>query len=920
MRFAELAILLPCHSLEDFPLYHSGAEADGLLACFTALWHPALVASAKKLPTWYRADDPPEELNGVLLTIPQVSETVMLAGWAARAASEGACVVRNEHDRDEILRQALAGLGPDVPQVDAELAADFLALGFGYLQIELLSRRMRYMSSLDEVQIERQTLAAADAAIAGDRDTAKKHLSECFEVLIEARERFYPVDLYLIDITLTAESTIGKTLRQELSSSNHTNILISGELLDRVATDEPEVLALLRETWKAETATIVGGEYRENDTALLPIEDFLDQLSQGRATYKRHLNQTPTVFGRRRFGLAAWMPQVLTRAGFDGALHFTLDGGSFAKNERGRAQWEGVDGSTLECIARVPLDANAGGTFLNLTEKLGDAMDIDQVATVSFAHWPGQVSRWYDDLRRIAQFGPVLGRFVTLDDYFRSTNSPGFLTQFDPDGYRAPYLRRDVDGNAADPISRFVRKHRERAAYESIASMQLMTDGIAGKSVSNSPTHPTSGETPQAADASSEIPSAAQQLAAQLSPEKKGAARGSLVVNPLSFQRREAVEVVTPGGRQRRVVNVPSQGFAWISREASEPKPSRKQRAMLAEETTLRNEHLIVTIDPDTGAVGSIYEHRKRGNRLSQQLALRQTQANQGPIGGKRDAASDYSVMAADSVELTHSGSEWGEIVSRGRLVDRNGRTLAAFQQRTSLARGSRVLRLDIELEPTVLPKGDPWLNYYAARFAWADSGADLYRSVGMTPHHTSALRIESPHYVEIRGPDERTSILCGGLPYHRRVGMRMLDTLLVVAGETQTQFQLAIGVGLSHPLHAALGLMSPPVVVESEEPTPASSWLFHLDAKNLVATAWREMVEDGCLVGFRVRLLETTGRHTQATLRTFRQIASARHLTFRGSVLSELRVEDDAVHLDLTRYEWAEIEVRFPSGSAGSP
>ena len=63
MRYRELVILLPCHSLEDFPLHHTGDDADGLLACWSALWHPALLASAGALPRWFRADSPPADLN-----------------------------------------------------------------------------------------------------------------------------------------------------------------------------------------------------------------------------------------------------------------------------------------------------------------------------------------------------------------------------------------------------------------------------------------------------------------------------------------------------------------------------------------------------------------------------------------------------------------------------------------------------------------------------------------------------------------------------------------------------------------------------------------------------------------------------------------------------------------------------------------
>src|SRR5688572_13800026 len=135
MNFQELIILLPCHSLEDFPLHHEGDDAAGLLAAWTALWHPAFIHSAGKTPTWHRADDPPAELAGKLIVIPEVSESLILTGWPARAKNEGACVVRKTSDRGEILAAALAELDPLPQEIDPELVADFLALGLCYLQV-----------------------------------------------------------------------------------------------------------------------------------------------------------------------------------------------------------------------------------------------------------------------------------------------------------------------------------------------------------------------------------------------------------------------------------------------------------------------------------------------------------------------------------------------------------------------------------------------------------------------------------------------------------------------------------------------------------------------------------------------------------------------------------------------------------------
>src|SRR3954463_1019018 len=52
MNYRELIVLLPCHSLEDFPTYHEGDDAHSLLASWSALGHPALLAAAGQAPSW----------------------------------------------------------------------------------------------------------------------------------------------------------------------------------------------------------------------------------------------------------------------------------------------------------------------------------------------------------------------------------------------------------------------------------------------------------------------------------------------------------------------------------------------------------------------------------------------------------------------------------------------------------------------------------------------------------------------------------------------------------------------------------------------------------------------------------------------------------------------------------------------------
>ena len=103
--------------------------------------------------------------------------------------------------------------------------------------------------------------------------------------------------------------------------------------------------------------------------------------------------------------------------------------------------------------------------------------------------------------------------------------------------------------------------------------------------------------------------------------------------------------------------------------------------------------------------------------------------------------------------------------------------------------------------------------------------------------------QIESPHFVDICRGKQRTTLLCGGLPYHRRFGPRKLDTLLVVRGETARSFRLGIGIDVPHPMAAALGFLAPPLVLPDQPPPPTpTGWLFHLDCRNVLATHWEPL------------------------------------------------------------------------------
>ena len=956
MKFCQLAVLLPCHSLEDFPLRQEPDQAEQLLSAWSAMWHPALLRSAQSVPGWFPAEAPPQEPAGHLLILPECSRPLLPDGWAEGAAAAGACLIGDLKHRDQMVTAALQQLDDGPGNVDPDLAADFLALGFCHFQVELLTRQLRYMSNLDQESFRTEVLAAAEQAWAANPEAARERLQSAFNLLHQAREYFYPVEAHLLDLTLVAATTLGQSLREELSAGVSTNLLICGELLDQMARGEPATLQALREALEKGTVAIVGGESSERALPLLTPEAIRLQFVQGLASYQEHLGRRPTIFGRRRFGLSPVLPQILKGLGFVGAVHCTLDDGRFPIGNQSRIRWEGLDGTVLEALARVPIDVGRPDAFLRMPERLGDSMDLDHVATVVLAHWPGQSSTWYRDLKRIAAYSPVLGRFATITGYFEQTGMAGQQKQYQADEYRAPYLKQAVVGGQADPISRWVRYFARRASVEALQALDaLATIAACGSAVAGH-----SGNLPATDELLDEIDDllvaaaddgngldgrirqsldeAAARFCRSLAGDGRPAEKGCFLANPWSFPRRLCLEMPEldklpdiggvvraageSAGRKTLVVDLPAMGFAWVAPgtgaspegQAAQTRGRRwkkrpKPEPPLAEENVLRNEFFQVTLDPQTGAIRSISDYSSRTARLAQQIALRLPQAGKAQEGDDRE----YSIMKADQLAVTSSGPVLGEIVCRGQLVDREPRRLAGFRQTTRVWRGSRVIELQIELDVGQLPGPSPWHSYYAARFAWGDATANLYRSVSLANLPTDAVQVEAPHFIDIRSDKVRTTLLCGGLPYHRRFGLRKLDTLLVVRGETARRFRLGIGIDLPHPVPAAIGFLPPQIVRFGLAPPPvASGWLFHVDARNVLATHWEPLFSDGRVEGFRVRLLETDGRRVRAELRCFQPVKSAQKILCGEVPPDELPVKNDQVTINLGPHEWAEVETRF--------
>ena len=448
----EIHVLIPCHSLEDFPAELSEEEAEGLLNAFAVAWHPALLSHCRTMPRWSRADEPPQHVANQLFVVPPICDGWMPHEWSERTREAGGFVISGASSREEYLTHVHTLLATELQKSDTTdqdleevsqrtesdsledgeqyvLQEDFLAFGICWLMIELLTRKMHYYSSLDDSSIERDTISAADASRAGDETATRTHLKAAFETLLESREHFYPVDCYLLDICLLNPDSLTDHLSESLADGLPMNVLVKAEDLQAIAEQHPEQFKRLQEAIRTGQVDVVGGDRYEKPISLQSLQSLIWDLQQGHEIYRNLVGGTPRTWARKRFGFSTQLPQILERFGYHSALHVALDDGLYPDEEQSKLRWEGCDGTVIDAVSRIPLAAEGAMSFLRFPDRMAESMQDDQVAGILFARWPEVKSPFLQDFRRIHEYAPVLGKFATFEEYIQTTDHSGRLSQ-----------------------------------------------------------------------------------------------------------------------------------------------------------------------------------------------------------------------------------------------------------------------------------------------------------------------------------------------------------------------------------------------------------------------------------------------------------------------------------------------------------
>lgn len=931
-KFSNLILLLPCHSLEDFPVHGSKHCAKNLLAAWTGVWHPELISGSGKAPIWrsntdtvsseqeaelhrqnhiqphYYDDDgtanfddqenfefDPDTFEAqwrdCLVVIPDAAKAKVFDGFESKASESGATIVTDFDSRQELL----ARIGVE-SKIDPDLIDDFFALAYVRLQVEMMTQKLRYSSNLDCERFGKTVVAAAVAAKKGDSESVKSGLQAAFDQLLEEKNQYYAVAADFVDMVLVNEKVRPESVASELESESPRSFVMSGAAIEHFARQSPETNAKIAARIEDGSASIICGPQYELPDNLLSVDTMLNQLKLGRATCEDKLGADPEVYMRRRFGLNASLPGVLECLGFKGAIHATLDQGSIPKCFSNGMRWMGVDGGTIMAIGETPLDAACDKSFLDLGVRIGTELDSAHVSSVFFARWPTQTCDSLNDLRNATRYGSVLGDFTDAESYFEDTYDPGYGDAFEADEYEPAWFKQSVGSGSKRPISTFTNYWKNWYHLAAVRNL-LAIRSLQGKgesfvdvqqqlaSIQNRIELQTVDWDTAADDSiTGELDSISKTLLSEFSGE---------LVNTVPWRQRSHIEL-EPGENQSGAFKgdgaikhasrnsdrcdaiVELSGFGQLNSKIVDcfgSSKAVKEPAVDDGESILRNEFFEVRMDRTSGGIRGVHFYGKRGTLLSQRLAVRSVDASSKEVV--------YSKMICDSFVVKTLSTIASQITSSGSLVGADGETLAKFVQTVGLQRGRSLIEIDIELTEVTTLDGSVG-NYIANRIAWSEESAELFCDIQGGRHAVRRPKIEAPHYVEIVQTENRFALLTKGLPWHRRSSKKMLDSILVAGQETQTRFSLGIAINQESTMQLAVAEMHPVLSADGEgvscetNSEDESSWLLHLANRNIVASGCRPIFDDDCrCVGMRVRLRETDGRAGSLKLFCRREIES---------------------------------------------
>lgn len=973
----DCCVLIPARTLEDFPTDFDDSDACSTLAAWTAAWHPTLIAAAKKIPSWYRADSPPEpdpEFSKTsddkiqptptrLIFAPAPSIDWLPDGYQDRSQTAGAVWVTGQ-DRQSVLDQ-LAKLG-HIPDQTTSLtlgnrtidASDFYAASYAALQVEVMTRRLRYTSNLDQIHLQTRLVDAATAFLNQQTADAIAALHDVFDCLAEERDHYFSTDPYLIDLTLVVPSTLDDAVADPsiAASANAdnandddaneddgvlktpVNVLVDADAIEKLgeASESDSDTKLLRRWMQQyQIGWAAGGVSSDVAFDLLNYPAAANAIKDARSKTAQCIGAAPRVYGGFACDTPADLIDVIASLGYQGLIPINFANGTGHQREAkvalplasGSNELGGSDSNRIDALTAKPIDASSDAAFLAIGPQLGTSIDGGEIATALMVHWPGQSCDSFHDLRRVASWSLVLGRFWKVDDYF-SSGEPAYHAAKQP-----PVGSSTLPGNdgplneLADRITRSAESFRQAAIERQNRLTDAIADLIDGSKIDGSkidqdpsPTRIAKSVGLDATDTSGQC----KLLINALSIPSRLTANTSVAPVPSDHVYSSGRDIANDGQESfRSQVDVPAMGYALVGPHCSNHTTSSKTNTKtsvgrfsgwvrnrllgrgrgIADGMRLQNEFMEVAISDKFAGIAGVYSGAARGNRFSMRLVA------------KSESIAGDSEIRCDRVRVLHSSPTNGQIEATGRLF-LGDTEMASFANRFSLDSGSRLVHVDVDLtlNPSVQFGEDVWRECIASRVAVPEEASICRALIRDKVHRTQRRKMVAPLGLAVDETDRQTLITSDGYPLHQRVGERFYDTLLVVRGQANHRFRLRYGFDVTQPVATAWSGLVPTTQtsVAANFAVPATGWFASVAPRDVVVSDMAVRKSTDGKLELDLELIATRGKTCTAKLQFFRDPTSARSVLPPAS----FAIEENVIRIPMRGHQVRRVVVSFNASS----
>lgn len=971
-------VVIPSYSVEELPNGLGHDVSSDFLNAWTAGWDPRLLVCLGTLPEWKRPDSGALELENALVLCPEVCKEKVYVPQRERLELGNCLVIDTDRMNRSVLYQKIAHTIRDsgsenaleVLNASPLLGEDFYALGFAVLQVQILARKLRYSWNIDWIAFSEQVMNAAKASIQGDGEETERWIQASFDTISQERDRYCSQQIYLLDVVLLAESTLGEALTQQFDTAHPFSILATSDLLLKMQRENTHAWDQLKQGLETKNVSIVGGLQRETISSYRSYRALFEDLRVGRESYERLGVVPPSVFSMFAPGVSHLHADLLRQFGYVGALLNAWSGGKLPELDSAKILWQThSDAPSIDCVLGHVKDLSNAESLLNWTAGLSKQLDYHQIPTIVLAHWPNRFAEGVEDLLRVIKRSPSLGTFESVENYFSSTNQPYSANAFTNTQFKIPVPESNAVrtalrdklmelGSANTKVSRLrsVSGLWNQVAPTKVSIEELDNNCQFQREVENLPL-----------DGSSDMRSTEEAIkrsrvrllelitdAAGVRGGESSKPNGYMVVNPCSHPQRVFLKdlngVVDPKsssrilglvvnrGTSHAVVDIPPFGFVKfrasdIQQSSGDTntvpvirnhnlwqKMTGKRTAIADSDWTMSNEYMELQIDPKRGHLRSVFVPSKRGSRMSGMPSI---------VAGCFDSnrkwkEEDFLSSELQSLKIVENSNVCGCIEATTVTKLASGARIP-LKIRYTLWRGARWLNIQFVVDN---PPADPF--HVVWRTAWANESATIAAWQQGVKGKLPAPLQASIELVEIDDVENKIYVAAKHNPVHQRFEMRYLVTALPAKKDGVVCSELAVGMDWSRPYETALDLLDTPWIAPATLPAGVSNdesaWLAQSNLANVRfefdSATGVEITRDannpdvsgtGCVdVDAVLWVSETQGKRAQCRLSFFKNVEEAWRIDAIGRECCRLDVEDGQVLINLHPSEQCRVALRW--------